>query len=84
MADLTHYPLTIIFVASVAAFLLAIEAEHRFGSKVEEGANVSTLEAGKSSTAARRGPFWRFTRWALRPAQGLRLRAALSITLADF
>jgi hypothetical protein len=45
MADLTHYPLTLIFVASVAAFLLAIEAGHYFGSKVEEGANVSTLEA---------------------------------------
>ena len=45
MADLTNYPLTIIFVASVAAFLLAIETGHHFGSKVEEGSNVSTLEA---------------------------------------
>jgi len=45
MPDLTNYPLTIIFVASIAAFFLAIESGHHIGSKVEEGANVLTLEA---------------------------------------
>src|SRR3974390_2293650 len=45
MPDLTNYPLTIIFVASIAAFFLASESGHHIGSKVEEGANVSPLEA---------------------------------------
>ena len=45
MPDLTNYPLTIIFVASIAAFFLASESGHHIGSKVEEGANVLTLEA---------------------------------------
>jgi hypothetical protein len=45
MPDMTNYPLTIIFVASIAAFFVAIESGHHIGSKVEEGANVLTLEA---------------------------------------
>jgi hypothetical protein len=45
MVELTHFPLTVIFITSLAAFLLAIEAGHFLGSQVEEGANVATLEA---------------------------------------
>jgi len=45
MVDVTNYPLAIIFVVSVAAFLAAVEAGHWLGSRVDEGGNVATLEA---------------------------------------
>ena len=45
MVELTHFPLTVIFVTSLAAFLAAIEVGHFLGCQVEEGANVATLEA---------------------------------------
>lgn len=45
MVELAQFPLAILFVGSLAVFLLAIEAGHFVGSKVEKGANVATLEA---------------------------------------
>ena len=45
MVELTYFPLTIVFLGSIAAFFVAIETGHLVGAKVEKGANVSTLEA---------------------------------------
>ncbi len=45
MIDLAHYPLTITFVASLLAFLAALEVGHWTGTNVQEGENVATLEA---------------------------------------
>ena len=45
MSALSTDSLPIIFVASLVAFFLAVEAGHYLGSRIEEGKNVATLEA---------------------------------------
>jgi hypothetical protein len=45
MSALSTDSLPVIFVASLVAFFLAVEAGHFLGSRTEEGKNVATLEA---------------------------------------